>query len=344
VSGHVEDRLSAFLDGELAPAERGTVQAHLADCPACSAHLAELAALDAAARGAPVDAPEGYFETFPGRVRRRIENQKARSWSPPHWGWAVAAAAILAVVTPLSLREGTLPRPAAVVATPEIAPEKAAASEPLSAPADEAVGREKKDRRDEESPRQAPSRDRSGEAAKEKLELADRPAPPASPLPHDVAPAPAAPAGFATAPPTTASEMMTRTEGDAVGKGVPRERRAAGPVGEPEEARADLGLVAGAASGVRQAGLEEEAPPSPRTADEARRGREGWRHRARTASDPDLADAAWVRVVELGAASWRLGKDPRDLETLKQDAEAYLARADARRPDRVRAILAEAQE
>lgn len=36
--------LSAYLDGELAPAERSAVEAHLADCPGCRAHISELRA------------------------------------------------------------------------------------------------------------------------------------------------------------------------------------------------------------------------------------------------------------------------------------------------------------
>jgi len=39
---HVKDKLRAYLDGELSPAEAATVTNHLAGCPACAAALAEL--------------------------------------------------------------------------------------------------------------------------------------------------------------------------------------------------------------------------------------------------------------------------------------------------------------
>lgn len=41
---HVDSELSAYLDGELAPAERTRVDAHLAGCERCSRRLAELRA------------------------------------------------------------------------------------------------------------------------------------------------------------------------------------------------------------------------------------------------------------------------------------------------------------
>ncbi|MEA3336531.1 MAG: MG2 domain-containing protein [Chloroflexota bacterium] len=44
---HVEGDLLAYLDGELSPAEKIAVEAHLADCLSCSANLAELQALQA---------------------------------------------------------------------------------------------------------------------------------------------------------------------------------------------------------------------------------------------------------------------------------------------------------
>ena len=41
---HAESDLSAYLDGELAPAERGRLAAHLAGCERCAGRLAELRA------------------------------------------------------------------------------------------------------------------------------------------------------------------------------------------------------------------------------------------------------------------------------------------------------------
>jgi len=363
VSGHVEALLSAFLDGELAPADRAAVEAHLAECPACASHLAELAALDAAARAVPVKAPDGYFEAFPGRVRRTLEGRKARSWSPPHWGWAVAAAAILAVVTPLTLHEvgRSVPAPATAptVAPSAAAPQQVPAAEPTSAPMEQVLGLEKEGRGDDEALSReallqasvAPKEGTDGGApspSHQKQERADRAGPAATPVPQPRQPAPAAKAAFAAAPPPAASSETTasdteagRAETDAIGETTARERRATQELGEPEGARPGAGVAGEVAPAAR---LAEEAPATSRDAKEARRQRERWRRRAEAARDPLQADAAWVRVIELGAAAWRLGNDPDDLKALRQDAEAYLARPDARQTARVRKILAEAED
>ncbi|MFI5274527.1 MAG: anti-sigma factor family protein, partial [Ktedonobacterales bacterium] len=47
------ERLSTYLDGELAPAERAELAAHLATCDACQAELASLRAVRALLRGLP---------------------------------------------------------------------------------------------------------------------------------------------------------------------------------------------------------------------------------------------------------------------------------------------------
>ncbi len=51
-----DETLSAFADGDLAPAEAARVRAHLGSCPACAAAAGQLGALAAAARG--LDRPE----------------------------------------------------------------------------------------------------------------------------------------------------------------------------------------------------------------------------------------------------------------------------------------------
>jgi hypothetical protein len=51
------DRLSEYLDGELADAERAALETHLARCAACTAVLADLTALVGAARARPARAP-----------------------------------------------------------------------------------------------------------------------------------------------------------------------------------------------------------------------------------------------------------------------------------------------
>ncbi|HEY6194157.1 MAG TPA: zf-HC2 domain-containing protein, partial [Candidatus Eisenbacteria bacterium] len=64
-----DDQLSALHDGALAPAERAASEAHVADCEACRARLAELASLDEALGSALAHDPgEAYFATFADRV------------------------------------------------------------------------------------------------------------------------------------------------------------------------------------------------------------------------------------------------------------------------------------
>jgi anti-sigma factor RsiW len=55
------ERLSAYLDGELPPAEREAARAHLAACPSCAAALKELSAPDAALRALPAVEPPPFF-------------------------------------------------------------------------------------------------------------------------------------------------------------------------------------------------------------------------------------------------------------------------------------------
>ena len=110
MTAHERERLSAWLDGELASVERAEVEAHLAACEECAALLADMGAVDELARELPAGAPPEYFETFPERVRARVESAPrarpgapSRRWRVPVWTWAAAAVLLLAVVTPLTL-------------------------------------------------------------------------------------------------------------------------------------------------------------------------------------------------------------------------------------------------
>jgi hypothetical protein len=115
MTSHVQEHLSAFMDGALSASEQAAVQEHLRLCSACTRLLEELSVVDEAARALPVDAPAGYFDTFAGRVRRRLEDEhrapKARPM--PRWALALAAGLLLAVVTPLTVRQLHRPQPPA---------------------------------------------------------------------------------------------------------------------------------------------------------------------------------------------------------------------------------------
>jgi len=82
---HPNDLLSAFLDGELAPTEHGTVAAHLSRCEACASELAGLTKVRDWVRQLPIEEPPIPLVSS---LRR-----------PPRWMWAAAsaAAAVLAV-------------------------------------------------------------------------------------------------------------------------------------------------------------------------------------------------------------------------------------------------------
>jgi hypothetical protein len=70
------DRLSEYLDGELADAERAALETHLARCAACTAVLADLTALVGAARALPDRAPRR--DLWP-ELARRMDGAGARA-------------------------------------------------------------------------------------------------------------------------------------------------------------------------------------------------------------------------------------------------------------------------
>jgi hypothetical protein len=77
----------------------------------------------------------------------------------------------------------------------------------------------------------------------------------------------------------------------------------------------------------------------PRDAAAARALRDSWRAFALENPTHAGVDEARVRAVEAGLAAFRLAGDPRDLEGVRSDGNAYLERPDAAQPDRVRALL-----
>jgi anti-sigma factor RsiW len=79
VSGHVADRLSAYLDGALDVRDLEHVQAHLDTCPACVREHDELVALRGLLRGLPEPAvPEGFAQ----RLHWRLTREAARGARP----------------------------------------------------------------------------------------------------------------------------------------------------------------------------------------------------------------------------------------------------------------------
>jgi anti-sigma factor RsiW len=93
-----DDRLSAYLDGELGPDERGAVESYVAASQEWRLELDEVSWARDTLRGLPVhEAPPGFWEAAlapelaPARGRRRGVSRIA--------GLGAAAAAVAAVVT-----------------------------------------------------------------------------------------------------------------------------------------------------------------------------------------------------------------------------------------------------
>ncbi len=365
MSGHEQERLSAYLDDALPPRERAEVTAHLDACGECAARLAELAAVDAAVGAAPFEAPSGYVESFPSRVRARLA-PRAAARRLPAWTWAAAAALLLAVVTPLTLlrrpdeaaRSPTLEPPASAVAPESASPQaranpQARATEPPGAEASA------------NQPRRPVVVLASPEPKKREAGFA------AAPAEADArqAPLPAAPPAQAAAePPASTREepavaaLSDAALAEAVARGAPVARNQAQAEGErraAESSRDELAPAAADEAGLAAGRLRAPAAGAvaapklakadsdwqrldasrPRTPAEWRRLREAWRRFV--ASDPagPQADEARVRTIEAGREAWRSGGDPADETRFLRDAADYLERDDARQKPRVKELL-----
>jgi negative regulator of sigma E activity len=336
MSGHERERLSAYLDGELPAAERAEVAAHLAACPECAELLAAFAAVDEEAGSLPAEAPDGYFDGFAARVTARLAAERpaaARARRLPAWTWAAAAALLLAVVTPLTLRRTPAVAPAASPATPEApaatplptVPEKQGrtpapepppaapvrkAAPPAALPAPVAPT----------APAEARAKAESREEAA--ADLAKAPTP-AAPVPAEAARAQVADAPAARAEPALSAANRARAE-------------------------ADFGLEGGVASGVEGGvpggvvgGVVGGTGGAPaRTPEEWRRRRDEWSTLAASAPAGPRADEARVRAIEAGWEAWRLSGSDDDEAAFRRDARAYLEREDALQKPRVERLLA----
>jgi len=88
-------RLDAYHDGELSPAERSDVEAHLRDCPSCAAELAAIRGMSGAfADAAPREPSHEQLLQMARSVR--AEPSDARMLLRLFRGTAVAAAVLLA--------------------------------------------------------------------------------------------------------------------------------------------------------------------------------------------------------------------------------------------------------
>jgi anti-sigma factor RsiW len=124
------DLLSAYLDGELTPAELAAVEAQLESSPAWRDELTEVRAARDAVRGLPErDAPAGFWSAVHEHVARAdsqddddeiaVPITAARSHGRRRWAWVAASAAAVAAVVAVVVvphRDEVSPNVAAVVA------------------------------------------------------------------------------------------------------------------------------------------------------------------------------------------------------------------------------------
>lgn len=97
----IERQLSAYLDGELAPAEMAAARAHLAGCATCRVELEELrAGKDLLGRLRAMEPPPGFEATLHARVSRPGRTLWF-AWPRPAMALAAVALAVVLVVVPV---------------------------------------------------------------------------------------------------------------------------------------------------------------------------------------------------------------------------------------------------
>ena len=97
---HLDAQLLAYLDGELSPAEIQAAEAHLAECPACRASLAELRALQSGLTDIVPQAFESVALSAAAteRIRSALAAERARGQRSGQGAWA----GLLGLLRPVS--------------------------------------------------------------------------------------------------------------------------------------------------------------------------------------------------------------------------------------------------
>ncbi len=371
MSAHVSERISAYIDRELAPAERAVVDAHLRDCPDCTRAVEEMRAVDALARGHEVPAPAGYFDALPARLRARLSpSPRARV---PQWALALAAGLAVAVLAPLALRQAAGPEPGAKRAAsqrdlptealrqgprPEPAPTVAPAAPTAGAPLAPPVANERPVARQraaapsaEENvsvPRSAREPGRA-DAPSAAFALEPRQAAPVAgastraPAPVEAEAAGRAAQGAAAPRPATPQPDEESAEADEEEDATPLVSDDSAPPRKATDARAGALAPRAEAAPSRpgtEARLRSLSSRTTRSAAEARALRDAWQSFVREDPEGAHADDARLRALEAGAAAWRLGGLAEDRAQVERDARDYLRRPDGAHKERVRALLA----
>jgi hypothetical protein len=358
MSGHPGDRLSAFLDGEMSAAERVEVQGHLRECAACTRELEELGAVDAFARELPVEAPAGYFEELPGRVRARVR-RPARAPRMALWAVAAAAAVMAVVVTPVVLEHKQTVLAPAAQAVPEVpaaAPLPAATAPPLAQalpPPASLADKGAAYRRAQPVParREVDTRLQEREKADapagnllSKTESADRRDAAAGFESRDAAPATRTMAESVEI--QSAKPQAPPAPAPAAQEGAREEAGADAKKERPRPAERKLAAGSGAFAHPDDRALMTDkryealvARPAASAA-EARALGEAWELFAHDVPAGPRADEARVRAIEAAVQAWTLGRDPADLTRARARGRAYLEMENAPQAARVRTALA----
>jgi hypothetical protein len=152
---NIQDQLSLFSDGLLAPEDHAAVRAHLRVCPDCGGVLADLERIIATARElGPVDPPEHVWLQVAGSARL-LHGQPAPApppAAPRHsafWQWVGLAAALVIVTLALSLFQSPAEAPTPDIAVapaptapvgPDAVPQAAEAMDAVNQELDQALG------------------------------------------------------------------------------------------------------------------------------------------------------------------------------------------------------------
>jgi anti-sigma factor RsiW len=96
VSRHPSERLLPYLRGELAPAERAAVDAHVQGCAECRGALADFAAIASRLAHAPEPAPPVHWGAFRAELREALARRTARPSRARRWSLGSLPAALAA--------------------------------------------------------------------------------------------------------------------------------------------------------------------------------------------------------------------------------------------------------
>ena len=88
-----QERIEAYIDGELTPVEQGLLEAHVATCAACAAELEDARRLVGALRTLPqATCPDAVSQALQDRIHQ-TRRTAAKRWYAP-----LAAAAVLVLI------------------------------------------------------------------------------------------------------------------------------------------------------------------------------------------------------------------------------------------------------